>query len=101
MNTPSDRRRYPRHISLFSAKYTVKSGTYRDLVRNVSSGGVYIDTRRRINDGQKISLRFPVLAFDRKPSVTGTVVRSHQAGFAVRFDTPIEERGQTMIADKR
>ena len=100
MNTPCDRRRYPRHISLFSAKYTVKSGTYRDLVRNVSAGGIYIDTRRSIHDGQKISLRFPVFAFDRKPSITGTVIRSHQRGFAVKFDTPIE-RGRAVVADNR
>lgn len=70
------------------------------MVRNVSAGGIYIDARRSIHDGQKISLRFPVMAFDRKPSITGTVVRSHQRGFAVKFDRPIEQ-GQTVIADNR
>jgi len=73
MNTTADRRRHPRHIALFSAKYTVKSGTYRDFVRNVSAGGIYIISRQTIKDGQRISLRFPVLAFDKKPSVTVTV----------------------------
>ena len=39
-----------------------------------------------------ISLRFPVIAFDTRPRVTGTVVRSQESGFAVMFDHPIEER---------
>jgi len=91
MNPIANRRRHTRRTALFSAKYTVKSGTYRDLVRNVSAGGIFIVTRRTIEDGQRISLRFPVLAFDRKPGVTGTVIRSHYQGFAVRFDEPVEE----------
>jgi len=80
-----------RHPALFGAKYTVASGTYRDSVSDVSAGGIYIATRRTIEQGQKISLRFPVLAFDRRPNVKGTVVRSQGKGFAVRFDHPIEE----------
>ena len=92
MKTIANRRRHPRHTALFSAKYTIKSGTYRDLVRNVSAGGIYIVTRRTIKDGQRISLRFPVLAFDNKPSVTGTVIRSQTRGFAVMFDNPVEEK---------
>lgn len=92
MKTTANRRLHPRHITLFSAKYTVKSGTYRDLVRNVSAGGIYIISRRRIKDGQRIRLRFPVLAFDKKPSVTGTVIRSQDRGFAVMFDNPVEEK---------
>jgi len=92
MSTKPDLRRHPRHTALYSAKYTVKSGTYRDLIGNVSAGGIYIYTRRMIKDGQKISLRFPIVAFDRRANITGTVVRSHDRGFAVMFDNPIEER---------
>ena len=92
MNPIANRRRHTRRTALFSAKYTVKSGTYRDLVRNVSAGGIFIVTRRPIEDGQRISLRFPVFAFDKKPGVTGTVVRSQDKGFAVIFDNPIEEK---------
>lgn len=62
------------------------------MVRNVSAGGIYVISRRTIKDGQRISLRFPVLAFDIKPSVTGTVIRSQYKGFAVMFDNPAEEK---------
>jgi hypothetical protein len=92
MSTKPDLRRHPRRKALFSAKYTVKSGTFRDLIGNVSAGGIYIYTRRKIKNGQKISLRFPIIAFDRRTSIVGTVVRSQDRGFAVMFDNPIEER---------
>jgi hypothetical protein len=92
MHTESDQRQYPRHAVLFDAKYTIKSGTYRDSVSNVSEGGIYIYTRRKIEQGQRISLRFPVFAFDRSPRVEGMVVRSEDNGFAVMFDSPREER---------
>jgi hypothetical protein len=91
MATKSERRRYPRHPALFSAKYTVKLESFHDAVSDVSAGGIYIRSRRMIEQGQKISLRFPVFAFDRRPSVAGTVVRSNADGFAVVFDSPIEE----------
>jgi hypothetical protein len=92
MNPTSDQRRYPRQPALFSAKYTVGSGTYRDLVSNVSPGGIYIHTRRKIEQGQRISLRFPIFAFDKRPGVEGIVVRSQDSGFAVMFDNPLENR---------
>jgi hypothetical protein len=92
MDNNVNRREYQRRTALFSAKYTVKSGTYRDLIGNVSAGGIFIYTRRDIINGQRITLRFPIMAFDQKPSVLGTVVRSQDKGFAVMFDSPIKER---------
>jgi hypothetical protein len=90
MDIKHDRRRYPRRRGLFSAKYTVKSGTHRDLIRNVSAGGVFIATRHTISNGERISLQFPAFAFERKPSVIGLVVRIQDNGFAVMFNYPVE-----------
>lgn len=92
MKTGSDRRRYPRRTAAFAVKYTVNAVTYRDLVRDVSEGGIYIGNWRAIEDGQRISLRFPLSAIAEKPVVTGTVMRSRDKGFAVIFDSPIEEK---------
>ena len=91
MKTRSDRRRYPRNAAAFAVKYTVNAVTYRDLVRNVSAGGIYIGNWRAIKDGQRISLQFLVSDFENKPGVMGTVMRSQDKGFAVIFDNPIEE----------
>jgi len=92
MNSKSEKRKYPRHPALYTAKYTIRSGTYRDLIANVSAGGIYIHSHRDVERGQRISLQFPIIAFDKRPNVMGTVVRSQGRGFAVMFDDPIEER---------
>jgi hypothetical protein len=92
MNSKADKRKYPRHPAFYTAKYTIKSGTYRDLIANVSAGGIYIHSHRDVAQGQRISLRFPIVAFDKRPTVVGTVVRSQDRGFAVMFDDPIQER---------
>jgi len=89
MDPRSEKRQYPRRQALYEAKYTIASGTYRDMIGNLSAGGIYIHSHRAIEDGQRISLRFPIVAFDRKPTVTGTVVRSQNRGFAVIFDSPV------------
>ena len=92
MKTGSDRRRYLRNAAAFAVEYTVNSVTYRDLVRDVSAGGIYIGNWRAIKDGQRISLRFPMSDLEKEPRVMGTVMRSRDKGFAVIFDNPIEEK---------
>ena len=91
MAAKSDQRKHPRHPALYTAKYTIASGTYQDPVNNVSAGGIFIRTQKPIKQSQRISLRFPVFAFDRRPSVEGMVVRSEADGFAVVFDHPVEK----------
>lgn len=92
MQTETDHRQYPRIPVLFNAKYTIRSETFRDSVGNLSAGGIYINSRQPVTPGQRIDLRFPILAFDRRPGVAGMVVRRDDNGFAVAFDHPIEER---------
>jgi len=86
-----EKRQYPRRQALYQAKYTIASGTYRDPIADISAGGISIHTHRPVDDGERIRLRFPIIAFDQRPSVMGTVVRSHTRGFAVAFDDPVKE----------
>ena len=92
MNTVSNRRRYPRHTTQFSAKYRIKEGSFRDLIHNIGAGGVFVGTRRKIDQGQPINIQFPIFAFKKALSVMGTVVRCNSEGFAVVFNEAIQER---------
>ena len=85
MNTIAHRRQYPRYATVFSTKYTVKEGTFRDLIRDIGAGGLFINTRRKIALGRKINIQIPVFAFGKRLSVMGTVVRCETDGFAVKF----------------
>lgn len=90
MNTVAHRRQYPRFPAVFSTKYTVKEGKFRDLIRNVGAGGVFVTTRRKIHQGRSINIQFPIFAFGRRLSLMGTVVRCDADGFAVMFHEAIE-----------
>jgi hypothetical protein len=85
-----NQRRFPRRAAFIIAKYTVKEGTFRDIIKNIGATGIYISTWRRVAQGQPIELSFPVFDFDNQFLVKGSVVRSDRKGFSVVFDEPIE-----------
>lgn len=88
---PQDRRQYPRHVSYIVAEYTVKEGRFRDIIKNISAGGLFVWTAKRIAVGQPIVLEFPLFQFEDVIQVFGTVLRRDAKGFAVQFNEPIEE----------
>lgn len=90
MNNVAHRREYTRYTTLFSTKYTVKEGMFRDLIINIGAGGVFVSTRRKILQGRSINIQFPIFAFGKWLSVMGTVVRCDSKGFAVMFEEAIE-----------
>jgi len=90
MNSLQHRREYTRYTAVFSIKYTAKEGKFRDLTRDVGAGGVFINTKRKIKQGRRINIQFPIFAFEKKLSPMGTVVRCEADGFAVRFEEAID-----------
>lgn len=92
MNIVAHRREYPRYEALFSTKYTVKEGMFRDLIINIGAGGVFVSTRRKIIQGRSINIQFPIFAFEKWLSLMGTVVRRDLNGFAVKFNEALEVR---------
>lgn len=85
-----NQRRHPRRAAFIVANYTVKEGTYRDIIKNIGATGVYIGTWRKIAPDQPIELEFPVFDFENTLHITGRVVRSDTRGFSVVFDAPID-----------
>jgi Tfp pilus assembly protein PilZ len=91
MGPPQDRRQYPRQVSYIVTEYTVKEGTFRDIIKNISAGGLFVWTQKHVAVGQSIVLEFPLFQFEHVIQVSGTVVRSDAKGFGVKFNEPIEE----------
>ena len=90
MTTMPDKRRYLRQTSFIVAQYAVAEGTFRDIIRNISAGGLFIEADRHIAVGQPISITFPLFNFDNVIQVYGNVVRRDPDGYVVTFDQPIE-----------
>ncbi len=92
MDQSSDRkqRRFPRRAAYIIARYTVKEGIFRDIIKNIGATGIFVSTSRGISPEQPIELEFPVFEFENLIRVKGTVSRSSQKGFSVIFDQPIQ-----------
>jgi Tfp pilus assembly protein PilZ len=90
MNAVPHRREYTRYTAVFSTKYTAKEGKFRGLTRDVGAGGIFISTKRKIKQGRRINIQFPIFAFEKQLSLMGTVVRCEPDGFAVRFEEAMD-----------
>ncbi len=88
-NQNPNQRSHPRRTSFIIVEYTVREGTFRDIIKNIGANGMFVNTGRAIAQGQAIVLRFPLFEFDHPIQVAGQVTRSIATGFAVTFDQPI------------
>lgn len=90
MNSRPEKRRYPRRTSYIIAEYTVREGTFRDIIKNIGAGGLFIKTTRKVSAGQPVSIKFPLFDFDQIIEVHGRVVRRDTDGVAVAFNKAIK-----------
>src|SRR5210317_2143776 len=90
MNPITNKRQYPRRASYIIAKYSVREGTFRDVIKNIGAGGLSVRTNRKIAVDQPISIEFPLFQFDNTLQASGTIVRRNLNGFVVAFNDPIE-----------
>jgi len=84
-----NQRSHLRRTAFIIVEYTVREGTFRDIIKNIGANGMFVNTTRAITEDQAIVLRFPLFEFDHLIEVTGQVTRSIITGFAVTFDQPI------------
>jgi Tfp pilus assembly protein PilZ len=84
-----NQRRYPRRTAYIIAEYTILEGTFRDIIKNIGAGGIFIKTYRKVAVGQPIRTKFPLFNFDQLFEATGRVVRRDPDGFAVTFNEAI------------
>ena len=89
MDPGPNRRQRPRQASDIIAEYKVTEGTFRDIIKNIGAGGLFVQTDRKIATGQPITIEFPLFQFDHTIQAAGRIVRNDPHGFAVTFDKVI------------
>lgn len=90
-------RLYDRQASFIIVEYSVIEGKFRDIMKSVSAGGMFINTQRSVAENQAIELKFPLFNFDQVIHIHGRVIRKEANGFAVLFDNPLSD---LLCADK-
>lgn len=85
--TPSkEKRQHERKSCLLSVDWSVSDSVYTNAVKNVSKGGMFIETTEPFEKGQEISLR--ILAPENLKKINqlnAKIVRIEDEGIAVKF----------------
>jgi Tfp pilus assembly protein PilZ len=90
MKPKAENRQYARRTSYIVGEYTVLEGVFRDAIKNIGAGGLFISTDRKVAVGQPISIKFPLFTFDNLIQVKGRIVRGDPEGVAITFNEAIE-----------
>ncbi len=80
--TTKKRRKFIRGLIDIPVEFSVQGRFYDGLIKNISKGGVFIETSGMFSVGQEISLYFG------KENITSTVIWVDPKGFGVKFRKP-------------
>jgi uncharacterized protein (TIGR02266 family) len=80
-----EKRKHPRKAYFMAVDYATEDRAYKDFIRDIGMGGVFIRTRMPFSVGQEISLSFPLPDQRRHVKINGEIVRAGEQGIGVRF----------------
>ena len=79
------RRKHPRRPFDYEVKFAVDGEEYTGQIRNISFGGIFIETENRFPVGKVVRLRIPMTRSTRTLSTLGVIVRTDMAGIGVKL----------------
>lgn len=87
-----ERRNYGRKAYFTFVDLASQDHAYREFVKNISEGGVYIQTSRSFSVGEEVVVMFSSRDSKEHLKVTGHIVRVDGKGIGVEFeiDSPLE-----------
>jgi hypothetical protein len=80
-----ERRNHVRKPFFMAIDYATKDRTYKDFIQNISTGGVFIETRMPLYARQKLAMSFPLPNCQKHVKITGQIVRTSIQGIGVKF----------------
>lgn len=84
------KRRAPRVSYFMAVDYVVGDRVYNGYINNISSEGVFIETREPFTQGSEITLTFALPNSQGHVRVSGKIVRKEPTGIGVAFDIDIQ-----------
>ena len=93
----ANKRKYYRKPMRTAVEYGNKGNSYKDLLQNMSFGGVFIETRMPFRVGEDISMGLVMHASPQKHiKLNGRIVRVSPQGVGVEFK-PLNKEQKTLI----
>ncbi len=87
--TDVEKRELPRRSSALVVTYTDACRRYEDLARDISAGGLFIETRERFVVGDQIGIAFRLPDVSTPIRLSGKIVHTSPTGIGVQFDWKI------------
>ena len=84
------RRRFTRKPYFMPVDFATPERAFSGFIQNISSGGVFIETRETLSVGQQVTLSFMRPKSRNYVKVGGEVVRKIPDGFGVKFHANVE-----------
>ncbi len=83
----NEKRKYPRRSTLIDINYSSdQRRIFEDFVRNISAGGLFIETNLLSEIGQKLTMTFSHPNSGDPIKVLGKVIRVDSGGIGVKFN---------------
>jgi hypothetical protein len=86
-------RKHPRRSFPKPVYFSADNRYYQGLIRDISRGGLFIQTADSISLGHEIHLVIPGTKFDKNVMIRGKVVRLSRKGVGVKFTGLIKRQG--------
>ena len=80
-----EQRQHPRFECLVDVDFDISEWSYDGVVKNISFGGVYIETHHPVTIDSEINLTLTSMDDERHCNIRGTVVRRDAKGIGVQF----------------
>ena len=84
------RRKHSRQLYPVVVDFSVDDRFYKDFLRDISKGGVFIETRVPFPIGKEVHMTFPMPKKNQSLKVTGIIVRVSPEGFGIKFKESAE-----------
>ncbi len=81
----AERRRHRRIPCSAPIEYRVRNKTYRNLSRDISVSGLFIETWHCFTIGERLTLTFPLADNKKNFKIQGEIVRAEKQGIGVAF----------------
>ena len=89
----TNRREHLRKPCFIAVDYADDERAFKDFIKNISTGGVFIETDTPFSVGRELTLTFSSSNYERPIKITGKIVRSGRRGIGVRFKSKHEDLG--------
>lgn len=80
-----EKRKHPRMPCSAAIEYAMQDQTYRNLSRDISTSGIFIETWEPFSIGDELTLTIPISNAQESIKVEGKVVRTEKRGMGVEF----------------